>query len=282
MTSICAVIVLFNPDREFSKSLQIFSAQVEKVFIIDNSEFGNPEQYGYADAASVNTELVRMGENAGIARALNEGMKRAIDDGYDFCLLMDQDSVLAPNAVNLLARILNEDPAVFIAAPVVRDINGLTGAGVAGPCTERLTCITSGSLVNLKHVHRVGYHREDLFIDLVDHEYCLRARSMGLRVVVVNDAILNHRLGKMEKRSFLGMDFYPTHHSPERRYYKARNSIFLWKKYIIRYPRYVLPAMLRLLKGYLEILLFEQDRHKKFRMILKGFAHGITGRYGKL
>ena len=96
---------------------------------------------------------------------------------YEYALLIDQDSKLFPETVNKLRKCLESDEK-FLSHVQRIDVNSATNENLLHN-TKILTCVTSGSLLRLKHVKEVGYHEEKLFIDMVDHEYCLRASSMG-------------------------------------------------------------------------------------------------------
>jgi len=188
---------------------------------------------------------------------------------------------MLPGSVGKLIDAVENNDNVFIACPTSKTGNLPDKHRKKGPLVDKLTCITSGSLLNLKLTDTIGLHNEKLFIDLVDHELCLRAKDMGYRIVQVNNALMSHRLGKLGIRKFYPFTFYPTHHPPIRRYYKARNSLYVWKKYFFRYPGYVLPGMARFLRMVFEILLLERDKRKNFRMIFEGIRDFCLGRYGK-
>jgi rhamnosyltransferase len=277
---ICAVTVLYNPSGDFIRALESYYGQVQRVFIIDNSE--TPESSGGI------REILKTGYrrcryyscsgNQGIARALNEGMKSAIEEGFSYALLMDQDSLFPSGGVERLVSVFNENDKVFIAAPVIAYSDQqyrILSAGDNGGIRDRLTAITSGSLVDLSLAGKIGFHDERLFIDLVDHEYCLRARSLGCRILVVNGVVLRQFLGEMENRRIGPLKFHPTNHSASRRYYKARNSLFLWKRYLFRYPRYVLPGILGFIRLYINIILFEKEKLEKTLMIGRGFRDAM-------
>ena len=59
---------------------------------------------------------------------------------------------------------------------------------------------------------------EALFIDQVDTEWCLRARSMGYRVFGACGAILEHRLGEAYYRIWFGRWRQLPRHKPFRYY----------------------------------------------------------------
>lgn len=278
---ICSVTVLYHPEEMVIENLGSYLGQVERAVIVDNSESRNEGLHERIGRAWKCVHLIPNQKNLGIARALNQGMDYAMKQGCEYALLMDQDSSLRAETIDILKKALEDNERAFIAAPVREDKDSVRFSTAESPYTRRLSCVSSGSLVNLKYVSDVGLHDERLFIDLVDHEYCLRANSKGYEIIIANEARMRHRLGHMEERKFLGMRFYPTHHSPLRKYYKARNSLYVWSKYFFRYPRYVLPGIGTFLKEYLETLLFEKDRMKKTRAILTGLMDFFAGRFGE-
>src|SRR5690606_2060660 len=61
-----------------------------------------------------------------------------------------------------------------------------------------LKLITSGSILNLKASSKIGAFDEDLFIDLVDLEYCYRASLKGYSTIAFANIPMEHSLGKTE------------------------------------------------------------------------------------
>jgi len=54
--------------------------------------------------------------------------------------------------------------------------------------------ISSGSLMTFRTFEKIGRFREELFIDYVDTEYCMRAGRFGIPVVAAKDAGIVHSL----------------------------------------------------------------------------------------
>ncbi len=281
INKVFSITVFYNPRNDVLTGLASCRDQVEEMVIVDNSEYLNLKLHNYIEKHFTNSCLIVNGKNLGIAKALNQGLEYAIKEGFEYALLMDQDSELFPEAVEKLRQCLDSDERIFIASPRRIDVNSAPIKNISTRYMRKLTCATSGSLLRLKHVKEVGYHDEKLFIDMVDHECCLRAVSRGLHVVIVNDAFMRHRLGMMCRKKILWINFYPTNHSALRRYYKARNSLYVWRKYAFKYPRYVLPAIANFIIEYLEILLFEDAKLEKTRAVLTGFWDCIRQRFGK-
>ena len=149
------------------------------------------------------------------------------------------------------------------------------------PFQEIVSTMTSGNLVKAGALAKTGLFKEDLFIDYVDHEFCLRCRKKGLVVLESRTVILNHNLGETEKYTRLGLTFHATNHSPLRRYYNARNRFVVYRRYLFSETRWILGDMLGFLKEVSKIILVERDKGKKLSAIGQGLWHGVIGKMGK-
>jgi len=141
---------------------------------------------------------------------------------------------------------------------------------------------TSGSLMPMWAFEECGWFREELFIDQVDFEYCLRLRARGYQIAECEGATLLHTLGAPKIYSLFGRRLFgTTNHSAARRYYLARNRIWLLKKYWGLYPYWCAAACIATLKESLRILLVEDGRWSKLGRTALGVRDGLLGRMGK-
>ena len=264
--------------------------QVDRVLFIDN---GSRDSTGkilerIKDESPGSVEIVTLEENRGIACALNLGVRRAIELGYPWVLTMDHDSEAVGHMVENLvgaAREHREPEKVIISAPVYID----RGTGEAGRIyryegwrRHRLdplppgriatptVVITSGNLLNVGHFQTLGGFDESLFIDYVDHDFCLRAVIAGFHIIVCADALLFHSVGEAVSREFLGFKIFSTNHSPERRYTSGRNRVTVIRRYGRDFPAYAFYTALDFLFEFLGILFCEDRKWTKINMILRG------------
>lgn len=273
---IAAVVVLYNPDSEIFAAVNSYRGQVDILFAVDNSDNWNDEVVaGLAHGEKV--VYLPNGANLGVARALNIGAEKAIEAGYDFLLTMDQDSRAAPDMVERLFECLAGEYGGHVG--MISPFH-VTKAGKRPPaetCTEVMTPMTSGCLLNLAAWRVVGPFRDELFIDFVDNEYCLRLRKKGFRVVQANRALLEHSVGDIRKYG----PFIATHHSPLRRYYKTRNRFYVFREYVRDFPGHCLFDLVRLGKEIASIILFEGKKGAKLRMMWRGYRDYRAGRFGR-
>lgn len=273
---IAGVTVLYRPPADFLSHLKSYVADLTHLYVVDNSEDPDPElQRELARYHCV--EYLPMDENVGIAGALNLGIRRAAAGGFEWVLTMDQDSRAKRDMVREMLRCRETalDDRVAIVAPVHR---GRYATIVRGNEPFELVnwTMTSGSLVQVSVCKKLGMFREDLFIDGVDHEYCLRLRRHGYRILRANRALLDHESGHVTKR-LLG-NFVTTNHEPERRYYMIRNRFAIRRIYA---QSVLLCATVSLLEA-LVVAIYEDRKLTKLRMMLRGLLDSRRNRLGPL
>jgi rhamnosyltransferase len=142
--------------------------------------------------------------------------------------------------------------------------------------------ITSGNLVRTDVFREVGYFNEDLFIDAVDIEFCMRLANAGYKVVVSGDALLKHQLGNATTGRILGRRIITLNHPPLRRYYIARNRVYTIKKFIRRFPSFGFFFAGELLLDFLRVTIMEDKKREKLSMMLRGIRDGVKGRMGRM
>lgn len=278
---IAAVVVLYHPGDDLLENIASYGSQVDVLFAVDNSE---------GETSSVVRELGRIGNvtyrangrNLGVARALNIGAELAREQGCDYLLTMDQDSRAEPGMVDELCACLGSPPApgIGIVAPFLSTKPGQAPPG-AVRCEDVPTAMTSGSLLSLAAFRTVGPFMEELFVDFVDIEYCLRLRSRGFRIVRANRAVLAHHVGQVLKFRLFSRDLYLTSHSPLRKYYKTRNRFFVSDRYKSVFPAFCRADRIRFCLELLRLLFFERDKREKLAMMRKGYADYRRGRMGR-
>jgi rhamnosyltransferase len=236
------VVVLYNPGEEVFKNVASYLEQVEALYAVDNSEEPSPGTVAALAGAS-KVRYLPNNANLGVARALNIGAEKAIAAGFDLLLTMDQDSRAAPDMVERMLECLAglDMERVGIISPFHRAPADGPPPGRGG-CREVMTPMTSGNLLNLKVYRDAGPFRDDLFIDFVDNEYCLRLRRLGYGVLRAGRAVLHHTVGETRRYG----PFIATNHPPLRRYYKTRNRFLVNRLYRRDFPGHCLFDRVRL------------------------------------
>lgn len=304
---IAAVIVSFDPEAgKFVPLLERLLGQLDHVIIVDNSPRHNEaalEQILHANLPLERLSLCRIGDNLGIAAALNIGIGTALDEGADFVLLSDQDSLPAEDMVPNLKIAYDRLSAAGVAVgavgptftdeytgytyPFQADIPGRFFYGHQVPTTgqpdvEALTLITSGTLVPANVLRDVGGMREDFFIDHVDIEWSHRARSKGYKLYGTGQAKMLQSMGEENLRVwYFGWRFESTY-KPLRIYYRIRNYVALIRLDYIGWRWKLRSAWYWTGVVYAHVFFGPKGaRLECLRMAVRGFFDGVRSRMGR-
>jgi rhamnosyltransferase len=275
--SIAAVVVLYRPGQSALDNIESYRDQVAAVFAVDNTEQSDDEFVAALEALP-GLHYLANGANLGIATALNIGSRAARDAGFAWVLTMDQDSTGTPGMVATLLHCAMADPTIALVSPVHQQVGGNPREAEPG-CRDVLTAMTSGNAVSLAALERVGWFMDELFIDEVDSELCLRLLRNGLRVVQAGAAELIHRVGSVKRHRF-PLPSYTSNHSASRRYYIARNRAFVSRMYAHDYPQYRRAVVSATIKDVIKIVLYEHGKAQKLHMMWHGWRDCRAGRLG--
>jgi rhamnosyltransferase len=285
--SVCAVIVTYHPNAEIIKRVSTIRPQVQGLVAVDNGSSSAELCQLRESAETLCFQLIENGENRGIAEALNQGVLWAKSKGYQWVILLDQDSRAPDNFVDCMLRSWNRHPQKeLIASLQPRYANPLSGressiarAKESGPTFY----MTSGSLMPVWIFDKIGFFAAEYFIDYVDFEYCLRARAAGYLIVESEEAVLCHAPGELKEfRRFGFVQFQTSNHSAIRRYYLVRNRVATARKYFRKFPVWTVKDLMHTRKEIVKIILGEKDKGKKLAAMLRGLIDGLTGRMGKV
>lgn len=293
--TICAITVTYNIGSKYRENFDSAISQVDRIFIIDN---GSDEETVslLKTLQAENAEKIKIilnEKNVGLAGAQNIGLSHALKERFDWVLLLDHDSKALPDMIENMGRALSYHPEkekIGLIAPYVKETNVEREPRYvvarykilferkhfgANPFMDDVLCvIASGSLIRMDVIRKLGKFREDFFIDYVDSEFCMTLITHGWKILSVRDAVLEHALGNKQLHNLLGLEFVTTNHPPERRHTIYRNRVYLWKKYLLRVPPYIIFDIAAASCDLLRMLLFERNRAKKLVQATKG---GLTG-----
>lgn len=258
-------------------------AQVDALVVVDNGS--NLATLDPLRAASqvLGFHLIENEENLGVAEALNQGVRWAKGKAFRWVVLFDQDSQITDGFMQQMLAAWKVHPS--------RDKVGSIHCRHVVPETGReawvfrtsdgspILPMTAGSMMPVWVFDKIGWFASEYFIDVVDWEYAFRTRTAGFLVIDSRCATLLHKPGDPLEIRILGHTFHPSHHNAIRRYYLTRNRIAFYKRYFLRFPRWVLSsAYHQFLKETVVCLLAERNRTQKIRNVLLGFWDGIFGK----
>lgn len=291
MDDAAGVIVVYFPKYPILERLiNLLTPQVAAIYVVNNGPIDSQHLQFKRKYARPNINFLEMGKNVGIGRALNQGLSAAIAMGFNACWTFDQDSIPGENdGVRLrttLARARQRSKKVAAVVPLIYNENRKAYLPflVPGPrntVSEELVvhsqevsaAISSGMMIDAEAWSKIGPMNERYFIDLVDTEWCFRAREQGYRIICETDAVLRHALGEeCEKTKYFGFVTL-RQRSPARTYYIVRNTLALGGAHYApaNWERY---GMRKLLKLGLLALTMGPDRIAQCKEFMRGLRDG--------
>lgn len=279
---IVAVVTIYNPPLESLEYIGSYAPYLDTLFVVDNSPEGSPKFIGQLKKQCGNVEVLSSGRNLGIAGALNLGIDAAQRKGAVWLLTMDQDSWFSPELLKRFFFLSREQDLsrTAILSPLHKMPKG--GMPHGNICRKRTEVMTSGNLLNLVLAKKIGPFNEALFIDSVDHEYCMRANLLGFDVLQTENCLLNHTVGNMYSgRCVFGLKRKTfSIHSPKRMYFIVRNTLYIRDKYGKDFPEYTEAQWRHVKNKVARCLKYSNDRRSYLKYILKGWLDYRMDHYG--
>ena len=271
-------VITYNPDlNRLKENLCAVLKQVDKVIVIDNCSKNIQDVENYLSSFPA-VKLIKNAENLGVASALNQEAKHALENGYEWLLSLDQDSVIPDGLVEEYQK-YTDIPEIGMICCKIKDRNFGEldyNAKIIGGTEFVSECITSASMIRLSAYEKIGGYYEPLFIDSVDFDICYSLQKAGYKILRTNEKVLLHEVGHSKKIHFFGKDRQLVNHTPLRYYYIFRNGLFVaWRH------GYLAKAIKHYTFCFLIMNLYENDRIAKDKMILKGLWHFATKKLGK-
>jgi rhamnosyltransferase len=293
---VSGIIVTYNPDISLlNKSLEAACKQLACIYVIDN---GSLNHFMINELCNnfENVIYEKLSENKGLAFAQNYAIKKIKnDENFKYIILFDQDSVIDNGFIKSLLKDERElsqkgvkvgaigpcfydpdngknYPATLYSGPFIKRVD------IQKEPQEATYIIASGCLIRVDVLEIVGLMKDELFIDYIDVEWSLRAKTLGYKVFISPGARMAHTIGDTRK-NVIGRTI--SVHSPFRRYFLVRNSI-----YMIRLP--YIPLGYKIRESFFNVLrvffalLYSDNRFKVLKSAYFGMVDGILKIYGPL
>jgi len=282
--AICAIFVTFHPDESLLERFNALPAWLDHLVVVDNEATQTSRQLlASYQSESTQFSVIHNEHNLGIATALNQGMSLAIQKRVQVVATFDQDSIISVDYLSTMIRTYNEHGDNIYGCNYwnAHKNRCLVTPDPPEQCQviKKPTLITSGMLFSTDLYQKIGPFRDDYFIDSVDHEFCLRARSKGYQTLLCTAELMKHQIGSSGTSDKLSQRLVYSH-PPIRMYYKARNTVTTIKQYCFREPVWCLKYVLGMFADLAGILMNKGERTNKLRHFLRGLSHGLRGKSG--
>ncbi len=202
----------------------------------------------------------------GLSKTINIALKKAIVDGADWVVILNQDSEVRDDFIDYYRNYVDGHNCdrLAILAPQ-HDYDRHKREQTEGYKSIRYADL-SGCMFNTKVIKKIGGFNELFFIDGLDTEWCLRAIKNDFRIIRCNSAVIGHHPGETKELLFLGKCIMKYGcHSPERYYYQFLAGFY------IHYRYHDWRSDLFLMVKFLKVVLLFDEKMKYMKEIRKAY-----------
>jgi GT2 family glycosyltransferase len=264
------------------------------ILIVDNASHDNTPalvRERFPDVA-----MIEAGANLGFAAGNNVGLRYALDQGYDYALLLNNDTEVAPDFLSFLVAAAEADPAIGVAGPTItyydqpdriwsaggmidwrRGISSMRGIGeVVHRHPDRASDVdfVTGCvlLCKCKVLNQAGLLDERFFMYYEETEWCVRIARAGFRIVHVPQARVLHKIPLNARND-----------QPYVAYYMTRNRLLFLRATKASSAAWLHAALLQDLRTYLSLSLRPKWRGMRPQRdaMLRGWGDFLHQRFGQ-
>lgn len=290
MNKIAAVIVTYNRKALLFECLKHLAVQTVRDFdilVIDNASTDGTGEDLVPLSQTGKIIYLNTGSNLGGAGGFSFGVKHAVQQGYEYIWLMDDDTLPHPDALEkfLAADAQLEGNYGFLSGkalwtdgqPCRMNVQKKDVFSHVKDISDTLVPIGVATFVSLflraEVVHEVGLPISEFFIWTDDVEYTDRI-SAEYPCYLVCDSVVTHAMG-----SNIGVDLASENSERLERYrYCYRNEVYVYRRHGLRGFAYLL---VKDLYHAMRILVFSKGRrYKKLRVLCGGVKEGLSFKPG--
>lgn len=286
---ISAIISAYYPSDSVRLHVSKIAAQVDKIYICDNSSVSNREFFTQIpDQEKI--VYTCFCENLGLSVAFNRILKDSniLWKADDYIFFFDQDSSIQEGHIAQMIcdyeDLLHHGHNVGCLGPAYFNTSNKT---LEIPRSKRGLCdgiyavssiITSSMLCRYGDLQSVGFWNEEVFLDMADWDLCWRLQSIGKLCCLTQNVVLHHSVGSGEKkvgplRLRVGQ--------PIREYYQIRDGMYLFTKQYAPWKFRLRYLAMLLVRSVLHVV-FLDHRKKRMMYIWKGFIDACKKKKGVL
>lgn len=222
------------------RSLQASTCPALSILLVDN---GSPDGSGKRlNERFAGIPFLQTGENLGFTGGNNRGIERALEDGAEYVLILNHDTLVEPGAVGALVETARRDAEVGAVAPTVVRMDAPESVWYGGgafdakrgfgmhwngkgpqPNGPREVSFFSGCAVLLRGeaLNDVGAFDESYFMYVEDAELSVRLLRSGWKIIHEPAARVRHRVPPRGSKP-----------SPDQIFYRDRNRRRLVRRHL--------------------------------------------------
>jgi hypothetical protein len=298
--NVAIVLLNFNGTPDTLKcldSIRAIDPESCLTIVVDNGS--TPDACGQITRAHPWVKVIRREDNGGWAGGNNTGIRYALEHGAQWIVLLNNDTIVAPQLIDRLLAAAQHNPKHGVLGPIIcfmddpetvmTDGCRFNRPGYAG-FFERMPVPTTlcdppqvapvdivngcAMMISRRVVERIGLVDERFFLIHEEADFCLRARQARFECGIVAEPLVWHKGSSTFKRTGKSLQ----------RYYDARNLfLLLWTHRARQHGRRTeLPSWFQYLKYvyYRYSIECEQGEEKAADAVLSGLCDAMAGRFG--
>lgn len=251
-TSVAVILVNWN-GYEFTAACLDSLRRVDypdfQVILVDNAS--QNQEGDRLKKAFPEIDLIKNSENLGFAGGNNTGILKALDQGFSYVLLLNNDTIVDPNFLGQMLLKFSQNSRLGVIQPLICFLHDRTQIWSAGGKWNSFLgrAITLGDrksvdnfnltnqnldwatgccmLITREALLKTGLLNESYFAYFEDVEWSLRFREMGFEIAFAAEAKIYHEAGASSKKKHSEGTL-----SPQVFYYNVRNQFFLLRSQV--------------------------------------------------
>jgi len=243
---IAVIIVNLNlkdDTTECINSLLDAGSNIKDIFVIDNGSIDDSISYLRSRFGAL-LNIIEVGYNRGYAHGLNIGIKIALDQKYDWMLLLNNDTIVAKDFFINIDSAISIAPGFSLFGPMILYYDNPNIIWYLGERVIPGTLITrnhyrgksinqnwqplipvdfihgAGMLVKKEVFINTGYLNDISLIYGEEIEFCWKAKLSGFKAAAIPNAKMWHKISR-----------FMSCQKPKTRYLRIRNQIRFYRTY---------------------------------------------------
>lgn len=206
-------------------------------------------------------KLIETGANLGFTGGNNVGIRHALEQGAEYIMLLNNDTVVAPDMLDVMVSVMEANSNIGVTGPMIYYYDqpetiwsaggridwthGLTGMiGIDeedkaqfGIAPRPVDFVTGCAILARRPVwEKVGLLDDKFFMYYEETEWCVRARRAGFEIVHVPTAMVWHKISIVQRSASTHTYYYMTRNRLLF-LYSCRAGLGTWAHTLLEYAR---------------------------------------------
>jgi|APSaa5957512535_1039671.scaffolds.fasta_scaffold34183_2 GT2 family glycosyltransferase len=209
------VILSWNSSERIMDCLNSIDKYLDQsIYIVDNGSIDNSVEI--ITKHSPSTTLIELPVNHGFCGGCNVGMKKALKDGCDAVLLLNDDTIVVEDFITPLAELMKSHTKIGIIGPIIveaynEDLIQFGGGTInkwsasfrykrrgeryqrSDTLIETDYMLGAGMMISKEVIDKIGFLDEDYYPAYVEEaDFCYRAKEAGFGSYIYDGVRLKH------------------------------------------------------------------------------------------